>query len=37
MLADTDRIIRELEEKIPRIRTNAMNAGMYLKELLDRS
>jgi polysaccharide pyruvyl transferase WcaK-like protein len=37
MLADTDRIKRELEEKIPRIRTNAMNAGMYLKELLDRS
>jgi len=37
MLADTDSIKRELEEKIPRIRTNAMNAGMYLKDLLDRS
>jgi polysaccharide pyruvyl transferase WcaK-like protein len=37
MLADTDRIKKELKEKIPSIRMSAMNAGRYLRDVLDRS
>jgi hypothetical protein len=35
MLAMKDQIKMELKEKIPLIQKNAMNAGHYLKDLLD--
>ena len=35
MLTNTDEIKNELQEKIPIIQKNAMNAGKYLQDLLD--
>jgi hypothetical protein len=35
MLAHTDDIKKELEEKIPSCQKSAMNAGKFLKEVLN--